>query len=153
MHRNASDGQILDFQNTCTIDSACDEIRLEIQSRKCLRKSKHNLHEIHMYMYYGINGEVLNWISAWLTQRNQQVCVDGDMRGTKPVRSGEPQGTVLGPLCFLLYINNIGDLIYVSVVWNPYRQCHINKIEMVQRRATRFVTSNYSREPRTVTNI
>ena len=66
-----------------------------------------------MYMYYGINGEVLNWISAWLTQRNQQVCVDGDMRGTKPVRSGEPQGTVLGPLCFLLYINNIhvGDLI------------------------------------------
>ena len=61
--------------------------------------------------YYGINGEVLNWISAWLTQRNQQVCVDGEMSGTKQVRSGVPQGTVLGPLCFLLYINDIGDLI------------------------------------------
>jgi len=61
--------------------------------------------------YYGINGEVLNWISAWLTQRNQRVCVDSEMSGTKPVRSSVPQGTVLGPLCFLLYINDIGDLI------------------------------------------
>jgi hypothetical protein len=41
---------------------------------------------------------------------------------------------------------------YASAVWDPYRQCHINKIEMVQRRAARFVTSNYSREPGTVTH-
>ena len=61
--------------------------------------------------YYGINGEVLNWISAWLTQRNQRVCINSEMSGTKPVRSSVPQGTVLGPLCFLLYINDIGDLI------------------------------------------
>ena len=61
--------------------------------------------------YYGINEEFLNWISVWLIQSNQRVCVDGEMSGTKPVRSGVPQGTVLGPLCFLLYINDIGDLI------------------------------------------
>ena len=42
---------------------------------------------------------------------------------------------------------------YASAVWNSYRQCHINKIEMVERRAARFVTSNYSREPGTVTSI
>jgi hypothetical protein len=69
--------------------------------------------------YYGINGEVLNWISAWLTQRNQRVCVDSEMSGTKPVRSGVPQGTVLGPLGFLLYINDIGDIMfqYSTVCW------------------------------------
>ena len=42
---------------------------------------------------------------------------------------------------------------YASAVWDPYRQCHIDKIEMVQRKAARFVTNTYSREPGTVTNI
>ena len=40
-----------------------------------------------------------------------------------------------------------------SAVWDPYRQHHINSIEMVQCRAARFVTSNYQREPGTVTTI
>ena len=42
---------------------------------------------------------------------------------------------------------------YASAVWDPYRQCHIDKIEMVQRKAARFVTNTYSRERGTVTNI
>ena len=58
--------------------------------------------------YYGIRGDVLGWISAWLTKRNQRVCVDGEISDIKTVRSGVPQGTVL---CFLLYINDIGDSI------------------------------------------
>ena len=59
--------------------------------------------------HYGIRGRVLHWVWAWLTDRNQRVCLDGDMSDMKAVRSGVPQGTVLGPLCFLLYINDIGD--------------------------------------------
>ena len=42
---------------------------------------------------------------------------------------------------------------YASAVWDPYRQHHIKQIEMVQRRAARFVSNNYNREPGTVTNI
>ncbi|CAC5413042.1 unnamed protein product [Mytilus coruscus] len=42
---------------------------------------------------------------------------------------------------------------YASAVWDPYKKCHINQVEIVQRRAARFVTTAYSREPGTVTNI
>ena len=59
--------------------------------------------------HYGIRGRVLHWVRAWLTDRNQRVCLGGDMSDMTAVRSGVPQGTVLGPLCFLLYINDISD--------------------------------------------
>ena len=42
---------------------------------------------------------------------------------------------------------------YASSVWDPFRKCHINALEMVQRKAARFATSNYTRKPGTVTTI
>lgn len=64
---------------------------------------------LHKVEHYGIRDSTLAWIRTWLTNRTQQVVVDGEISDSTLVTSGVPQGTVLGPLMFLLYINDIGD--------------------------------------------
>ena len=66
---------------------------------------------LYKMSHYGITSNTLQWVSAWLTTRQQRVCVDGESSRNNPVRSGVPQGTVLGPLCFLIYINDMGNSI------------------------------------------
>ena len=52
-------------------------------------------------LYYGVSGEINNWISNWLTGRTQNVVVDSESSEKVIVESGVPQDTVLGPLLFL----------------------------------------------------
>ena len=57
----------------------------------------------------GLNDKLLIWVKSWLTDRTQKVVVDGSHSRKEPVVSGVPQGTVLGPLLFLVYINDINS--------------------------------------------
>ena len=64
---------------------------------------------------YGIRGELLIWIKAFLTGRTQQVVVNGRSSTKAQVESGVPQGTCLGPVLFLCYINDIVEGLSSSI--------------------------------------
>ena len=70
---------------------------------------------LHKLDHYGIRGTTLNWIQNFLTNRTQKVVVDGSSSESARVRSGVPQGTVLGPLLFLTYINDLPSTVSSQV--------------------------------------
>ena len=57
--------------------------------------------------HYGIRNSLLNWSRSFLLERKQKVLVDGKASSPTSVMSGVPQGTVMGTLFFLIYINDI----------------------------------------------
>jgi len=63
----------------------------------------------------GINGYLLNWILDFLSDRQQSVVLRGASSHKCRVTSGVPQGSVLGPILFLCYINDLPDLLSSKV--------------------------------------
>ena len=61
---------------------------------------------LYKLQHYGINGPLFNWIKDYLSNRQQKVILDGASSSSSQVFSEVPQGSVLGPLLFLLYIND-----------------------------------------------
>ena len=65
--------------------------------------------------FHGIGGQIVRWIASWLKSRRQRDCIDGCSSQWADVLSGIPQGSVLSPLLFLIFIYDLEDYI-MSVI-------------------------------------
>ena len=71
---------------------------------------------LHKLKSYGIRGLANDWVSSYLSNRTQFVEIDSQNSSQKQIMCGIPQGSILGPLFFLLYVNDIHQACESSIL-------------------------------------
>ena len=109
------------IQITETIRQALDDKKMAcgvfVDLQKAFDTVNHDI-LIAKLEHYGIRGTANMWFSSYLKNRSQFVSILGFDSATKPINHGVPQGSVLGPLLFLIYINDLHNAIKNSKVFH-----------------------------------
>ena len=100
---------------TCHLDNgySIDVIYLDFQKAFDIVPHQHLLQKLTSF---GIHGNILKWIENFLSNRKQQVVLNGHQSCSIPVTSGMPQGSVLGPLLFTMFVNEIPSIVSSPVL-------------------------------------
>ena len=77
--------------------------------QKAFDTAKHEI-SLQNLEHYGIRSNVLSWFQSYLTGRSHYVSVNGHVSTTLPITCGVPEGSVLGPLLFLIYVNGLASV-------------------------------------------
>ena len=91
---------------TSSLDSGDPVIGVFLDLKKAFDTVDHHI-LIKKLLSYGIHGNTLKWFQSYLTDRSQFVTYDGIESKVLPIKYGVPQGSILGPLLFIIYMNDL----------------------------------------------